>query len=143
MIETSAGCDRTLLTCLADAYDEEEERGGAAALAESGADQGRGVPAGQEGRDGGSGGGCLQAAAQAVQYFYDQSGSIGRRYRRMDEAGTPLGITADGQTIEDDTVTIRERDSMAQHRVKIDELVGWVERYIEDYNPAAAVAMKE
>ena len=64
--------------------------------------------------------------------FYDEGGSIGRRYRRQDEAGTPLGITADGETLEDNAVTIRERDSMEQHRVKIDEVVAWVTRYIEN-----------
>ncbi len=54
--------------------------------------------------------------------FYDSSGSIGRRYRRQDEIGTPYCITIDHQTIEDKTVTIRERDSMKQRRYKINEL---------------------
>jgi len=55
--------------------------------------------------------------------FYDQAGAIGRRYRRQDEIGTPFGITIDFQTLEDQTVTLRDRDSMAQTRVKIDELI--------------------
>ena len=55
--------------------------------------------------------------------FYDESGSIGRRYRRQDEIGTPFCITVDGQTMKDDTVTIRERDSMKQSRVKINKLL--------------------
>ncbi len=55
--------------------------------------------------------------------FYDDGGAVGRRYRRMDEAGTPYCITVDGQTLEDDTVTVRERDSMEQTRHKIAELV--------------------
>ena len=55
--------------------------------------------------------------------FYDDTGSIGRRYRRQDEAGTPFGLTVDSQTKEDDTVTLRERDTMAQTRVKIGSLV--------------------
>lgn len=54
--------------------------------------------------------------------FYDQAGAIGRRYRRQDEIGTPFGITIDFQTLGDETVTLRERDTMAQTRVKIDEL---------------------
>ncbi len=54
--------------------------------------------------------------------FYDEKGSIGRRYRRQDEVGTPFCITVDGQTLEDDTVTLRDRDSMEQERVKINEL---------------------
>ena len=58
-----------------------------------------------------------------LRIFYDESGSIGRRYRRQDEIGTPLCITIDGQSLKDKTVTIRERDSMKQKRVKIDKLL--------------------
>ena len=54
---------------------------------------------------------------------YDQAGSIGRRYRRQDEVGTPYGVTIDHQTMEDDTVTVRDRDSMTQDRVPIARLV--------------------
>jgi glycyl-tRNA synthetase len=57
---------------------------------------------------------------------YDESGSIGRRYRRQDEIGTPFCITIDGQTMEDDTVTIRDRDSMVQIRLHKGELHGWM-----------------
>lgn len=53
--------------------------------------------------------------------FYDEKGAVGRRYRRQDEAGTPYCITVDGQTLEDQTVTIRDRDSLEQTRIKIDE----------------------
>jgi len=53
--------------------------------------------------------------------FYDNKGAIGRRYRRMDEAGTPYCLTIDGQTLEDGTVTLRERDSMEQTRLPVDE----------------------
>jgi len=54
---------------------------------------------------------------------YDDSGSIGRRYRRFDEIGTPFCVTVDHQTFEDDTVTIRDRDTTRQVRVKVNELV--------------------
>ena len=54
--------------------------------------------------------------------FLDHSGAIGRRYRRLDEVGAPFAITIDHQTLEDDTVTIRSRDSMLQERIKISEL---------------------
>lgn len=54
--------------------------------------------------------------------FYDESGSIGRRYRRLEEIGTPFALTVDHQTLEDNTVTIRYRDSMDQYRIKIDEI---------------------
>ena len=56
---------------------------------------------------------------RAVVAEYDDSGQIGRRYRRQDEIGTPYALTVDEQTLEDDTVTIRERDSLAQERIPI------------------------
>ena len=64
--------------------------------------------------------------------FYDETASIGRRYARQDEVGTPFGITIDFETLGEkgpelqDTVTVRERDGGAQHRVKISELAGWL-----------------
>ncbi|HIH36914.1 MAG TPA: glycine--tRNA ligase [Methanocellales archaeon] len=61
---------------------------------------------------------------------YDESGTIGRRYRRHDEIGTPFAITIDHQTLEDDTVTIRERDSMKQIRVPIEALSGVMKKLI-------------
>jgi glycyl-tRNA synthetase len=54
--------------------------------------------------------------------FYDGSGNIGRRYRRMDEVGTPYCITIDHETLQNDTVTLRERDSMSQYRINISEV---------------------
>ena len=54
--------------------------------------------------------------------FYDDSGNIGRRYRRMDEVGTPYCITVDHDTLQNDTVTLRERDSMSQSRISISEI---------------------
>jgi glycyl-tRNA synthetase len=59
--------------------------------------------------------------------FYDESGAIGRRYRRQDEVGTPFCATVDGQTMEDDTVTVRDRDSMEQVRMSIDALGAWID----------------
>jgi len=53
---------------------------------------------------------------------YDEKDSIGKRYRRHDAIGTPYCITIDHQTLEDNTVTIRDRDSMEQERVQVDEL---------------------
>jgi glycyl-tRNA synthetase len=54
--------------------------------------------------------------------FYDESGAIGRRYRRQDEIGTPYCVTVDGQTLADGTVTVRDRDSLAQERVAADRV---------------------
>jgi glycyl-tRNA synthetase len=51
--------------------------------------------------------------------FYDDKGAVGRRYRRQDEAGTPFGITIDGDTMKDDTVTLRDRDTTQQVRLPI------------------------
>jgi glycyl-tRNA synthetase len=62
---------------------------------------------------------------------YDESGSIGKRYRRQDEIGTPFGITVDYQTLEDETVTIRDRDTMEQVRVHIKEIIPYLEERIE------------
>ena len=63
--------------------------------------------------------------------FYDGSGSIGRRYRRMDEIGVPASITIDHQTMEDSTVTLRDRDSMKQIRVGIDELCTKLRKFLD------------
>ena len=57
-----------------------------------------------------------------MQAEYDEGGSIGKRYRRHDEIGTPWGVTIDHQSLEDRTVTVRDRDSLEQERVPIDEL---------------------
>jgi glycyl-tRNA synthetase len=57
-----------------------------------------------------------------MQTEYDEGGSIGKRYRRQDEIGTPYCVTVDHQTLEDRTVTVRDRDSLDQERIAIDEL---------------------
>jgi len=62
---------------------------------------------------------------------YDEAGSIGKRYRREDEIGTPYCVTVDFDTLENDTVTIRDRDSMEQIRMPIDEIANWVEGKIK------------
>jgi glycyl-tRNA synthetase len=63
-----------------------------------------------------------------MQVEYDEGGSIGKRYRRQDEIGTPWGVTIDHQSLEDGTVTVRDRDSLAQDRLKIEDLGGELER---------------
>jgi glycyl-tRNA synthetase len=59
---------------------------------------------------------------------YDAKQSIGKRYARMDEAGTPFCITVDGDTLKDQSVTIRERDTARQDRVALDQVKAWVDR---------------
>jgi glycyl-tRNA synthetase len=63
--------------------------------------------------------------------FYDEKGAVGRRYRRQDEAGTPFCITVDGQTLQDGTVTIRDRDSLEQWRVKSADVVEEIAKRVE------------
>jgi glycyl-tRNA synthetase len=60
--------------------------------------------------------------ASGIRVEFDDAGSIGRRYARADEAGVPLGITIDYDTLKDDTVTVRDRDSWGQIRVQTKEL---------------------
>jgi glycyl-tRNA synthetase len=56
---------------------------------------------------------------KSFRVFYDDSGAVGRRYRRQDEIGTPFCFTVDSQTLQDQTVTVRERDSMNQERIAL------------------------
>ena len=72
--------------------------------------------------------------ALLCKYFdcqYDESGSIGKRYRRSDAIGTPFAITIDDNTIENDTVTLRDRDTMEQITLKVDELIPFISKKIE------------
>ncbi len=69
--------------------------------------------------------------AKKFSVTYDVTGSIGKRYRRQDEIGTPFCITVDFDTLNDDTVTVRDRDSMQQIRLKIDELEAYIEKSLE------------
>jgi glycyl-tRNA synthetase len=135
IIETSAGADRVTLAVLAGAYAEEDVEGESRVVLKikpSLAPVKTGVfPLVK--KDG------MPERAQEIhkdlrrrglQSFYDESGAIGRRYRRQDEAGTPFGITVDGQTIEDGTVTVRDRDSMEQERISQDRIAEYLEERI-------------
>ena len=62
---------------------------------------------------------------------YDEAGQIGKRYRRQDEIGTPFCITYDFDTLEDGCVTVRDRDTMAQERIKIDDLIAYIDKKLE------------
>ncbi|MCD8201222.1 MAG: glycine--tRNA ligase [Clostridia bacterium] len=72
-----------------------------------------------------------QKLAKKFPVTYDVTGSIGKRYRRQDEIGTPLCITVDFDTLEDDTVTVRDRDTMEQIRLKVDELGAYISKTME------------
>ena len=127
IIETSAGCDRTLLTCLVDAYDEEElekDTRTVLRLSPKIAPIKAGIfPLVKKDGMPEIGHKITDDLKKHMPVFYDESGAVGRRYRRQDEAGTPFCITVDSQTLEDDTVTVRERDSMQQDRVASDKLL--------------------
>jgi len=70
------------------------------------------------------------ALKKHMNVFYDEKGAVGRRYRRQDEAGTPYCITVDGQTLQDRTVTLRDRDTLEQHRIRIDDVVSDVRQRV-------------
>jgi glycyl-tRNA synthetase len=146
VIEPAAGADRATLAFLVDAYDEEVVQ---SASDDGSAEQG-GKP--QETRtllrlhpriapvkvavmplvkkDGQPelAREIYETLRERMQSEYDEGGSIGKRYRRQDEIGTPWGVTIDHQSIEDGTVTLRDRDSLAQDRIEIEELPGELER---------------
>ncbi len=119
VIEPSAGVDRSLLAFLCDAYDEEPERVVLRLHPRLAPVKAAVFPLVK--RDG-----MPEKSMEIIKMlrphfnvFYDESGSVGRRYRRQDEAGTPYCITVDSQTAQDDTVTVRDRDSMEQVRVPV------------------------
>jgi len=68
--------------------------------------------------------------------FYDEKAAIGRRYRRQDEVGTPYCVTIDGDTLSEGTVTVRDRDSMAQDKVKFDEVCTFIQEQVRNYGVA-------
>jgi glycyl-tRNA synthetase len=72
----------------------------------------------------------FRALRRHFNAYYDEKGAIGRRYRRQDEAGTPFCFTVDGQTLADGSVTVRDRDSLAQERIAIEEAVDYVRERI-------------
>jgi glycyl-tRNA synthetase len=136
IIETSAGASRSFMAFLVNAYAEEQ-----APTAEEGATEMRVVmrfhPAFAPikvavfplvNRDG------MPEIAQRIESelrtkmrsFYDESGAVGKRYRRQDEIGTPFCLTVDSQTLVDGTVTVRERDSMRQERVASETLLSYL-----------------
>jgi glycyl-tRNA synthetase len=138
IVEASAGVDRTLLTVLVDAYEEQKLekdtrtvlhllpvlapiKAGIFPLVNR-----EGMPE------------IAQKIAEKLRrhfnIFYDDGGAVGRRYRRQDEIGTPYCITVDSETLQNQTVTIRDRDTMQQERQKIDDLFSVLYNKIENSN---------
>ncbi len=133
-VEPSLGADRVTLAFLSDAYDEEKLENGDTrivmrfhpALAPFKAAV---LPLQKKLREPATE--IYQKLAKRFMVDYDETGSIGKRYRRQDEIGTPYCITVDFDTLEDNSVTIRERDSMKQIRVNIDELVSFIDEKLD------------
>ncbi len=131
IIETSAGCDRTTLAVLCEAYEEETLEDGSVRTVMH--FHPRLAPIKVAILPLVKKGGLRELATELkdtlkrhFNVFYDEKGAIGRRYRRMDEAGTPYCVTVDFDTLDDKAVTVRDRDSMEQIRVPIDELQAWL-----------------
>jgi glycyl-tRNA synthetase len=134
VIETSVGVDRTCLAVLANGYAEEDLDGGETrtvlrlhpAMAPIKAavfplSKKLGEPARELSAD----------LRRRMNVFYDDAGNIGRRYRRQDEAGTPYCVTYDFDSVEDGKVTVRERDSMSQERIAIDDVASYLAPRVE------------
>jgi glycyl-tRNA synthetase len=132
VIEPAAGVGRTVLALLCDAYDEDEiggERRTVLRLQPQMAPVKVAVlPLVNKDGQPEKARAIYEELRGRLPAEYDAGGSIGRRYRRQDEIGTPWGVTVDHQTMEDDTVTVRDRDTLAQERVPVtelgDELIG-------------------
>ena len=136
VIETAAGPNRTLLALLVDAYREEAVEGESEgrvvlglhpALAPIKAGvfplvKKDGMP---EFADK-----LAHELRRSFPVFYDESGAIGRRYRRQDEVGTPYCVTVDGQTLQDGSVTVRDRDTLQQERIAADRVGGLIRERI-------------
>lgn len=128
IVETSGGIDRTFLMLLFDAYEEEDLGNGnsrtvlkinrniAAYRAAIFPLVGNKEELTRKGRE------IFEDLSEKYSIAWDDRGNIGKRYRYQDEIGTPYCVTVDYQSLDDDTVTIRERDSMEQRRVKIEDL---------------------
>ena len=139
VIETSIGLDRTTLMILCDAYREEEVDGDSRIVLKLHpklAPTKVGIfPLIKKPE--------LQELAKKIEadlvedytVLYDESGSIGKRYRRQDEAGTPFCVTVDFDGLEDDTVTIRYRDDMKQERVAVDKLDSVIRNRMKSWKP--------
>jgi len=134
-VEPSVGVDRLVLAFLCDAYDEEELEGGDVRtvlhLHPALAPYKAAVLPLQKNKLGEK---AREVYAMLAKYFpveYDETGSIGKRYRRQDEAGTPLCVTVDFDTLETGKVTVRDRDTMQQDVVAIEDLKAYIEKKIE------------
>ena len=134
VVEYSIGADRLMLAVLCEAYEEEELEGGdvrtvmhfhPALAAYKAAFLPLQKNLGEKAKE------VYKKLSKKFMVTYDEAGSIGKRYRRQDEIGTPYCITIDFDTLENNTVTIRDRDTMSQIRLDIDEVAAYIEKSLE------------
>jgi glycyl-tRNA synthetase len=137
VIEPAAGLGRTILALLCDAYDTDELGGEprtvlrlhpAMAPVKVAV-----LPLLRKGGHPEAARAIYETLRKRMTAEYDDGGAIGRRYRRQDEIGTPFAVTVDHQTIEDQTVTLRERDTLTQERVPIEGLTELLERRVTNH----------
>jgi len=135
VVEPAAGVDRVLLTALVDGYREEEAptaKGGTekrtylALHRDLAPTKVAVLPLSRNEQLAPDARGVFDLVKRRWMCDYDDAGSIGRRYRRQDEVGTPFCVTVDFDTLEDHQVTVRERDSMAQDRIPVENLVAYL-----------------
>jgi len=135
VVEPAAGVDRVLLTALVDAYREEEAptaKGGTekrtylALHRDLAPTKVAVLPLSRNEQLAPDARGVFDLVKRAWMCDFDDAGSIGRRYRRQDEVGTPFCVTVDFDTLQDRQVTVRERDSMTQDRIPVENLVGYL-----------------
>jgi glycyl-tRNA synthetase len=135
VIEPAAGADRATLAFLVDAYDEETVEGETRTVLRLhprlAPVKAAVLPLVRKDRQPELAREVYESVRTLAQAEYDEGGSIGKRYRRQDEIGTPFCLTIDHQSIEDGTVTLRERDSLAQERLPIEGIAQEIERRVD------------
>ena len=135
VVEYSIGADRLMLAVLSEAYDEEKLPDGETRVVMHfhpaiAAYKSAILPL-QKKEQGEKANELFRRLSKKFPCTYDEAGSIGKRYRRQDEIGTPFCVTVDFDTLADDTVTVRDRDTMQQIRLPISELEGYIESRIQ------------
>ena len=136
IIETSAGLNRMMLAVLSDAYWEDTDNDRIVMKLDPKIAPVMAVVCPLVKKDGlpEIGRKVMDILKPEFKVVYDQQGSIGKRYYRQDEAGTPFGITIDHQSKEDQSVTLRHRDTQQQDRIDIDKLIGVIKNKLENFS---------
>jgi glycyl-tRNA synthetase len=133
IVETSAGCDRTLLTILADAYRFDGDRTWLEMHPSMAPYKVAVYPLMKKPELLDYANKVLKDVSRKFRTTTDEAGSIGKRYRRQDEIGTPFGVTIDYDTLSGNTVTVRHRDTMVQERIGSENLVAYIEDKFQNW----------